>query len=85
VAPDLRRRGVARALLTMLLLRARRAGMLHAFLEVRPSNAPAMALYESMGFQRIGLRRGYYQAQAGREDAIVYRKSLDHLQAGGPR
>jgi ribosomal-protein-alanine N-acetyltransferase len=85
VAPDLRRRGVARALLTMLLLRARRAGMLHAFLEVRPSNAPAMSLYESMGFQRIGLRRGYYQAQGGREDAIVYRKALDHLPADGPR
>ena len=81
VAPRLRRHGAGRALLTMLLVRARRAGMLHAFLEVRPSNASAIALYESMGFERIGLRRGYYQAEAGREDAVVYRKALDWLPA----
>ena len=84
VAPPLRRHGVGRSLLRMLLFRARRAGMLHAFLEVRPSNAAAMALYESMGFERIGLRRGYYQAHGGREDAIVYRKALDGLPAGEP-
>jgi ribosomal-protein-alanine N-acetyltransferase len=81
VAPALRRQGAGRALLTMLLRRARQAGMLHAFLEVRPSNAAAIALYESMGFERIGLRRGYYQAEGGREDAIVYRKALDFLAA----
>jgi ribosomal-protein-alanine N-acetyltransferase len=80
VAPALRRQGAGRALLTMLLRRARRAGMLHAFLEVRPSNGAAIALYESMGFERIGLRRGYYQARGGREDAIVYRKALDFLE-----
>ena len=34
-----------------------------------------------MGFERIGLRRGYYQATGGREDAIVYRKALDFLAA----
>jgi ribosomal-protein-alanine N-acetyltransferase len=77
VGPALRRRGVGRALLGMLLGRARRAGMLHAFLEVRPSNTAAIALYEAEGFDRIGLRRGYYQAEGGREDAIVYRKALD--------
>ena len=81
VAPALRRQGAGRALLTMLLRRARQAGTLHAFLEVRPSNAAAIALYESMGFERIGLRRGYYQAKGGREDAIVYRKALDFLTA----
>lgn len=79
VAPTLRRHGTGRALLLMLLRRARHAGMLHAFLEVRPSNDAAIALYESMGFERIGLRRGYYQAAGGREDAIVYRKALDFL------
>jgi ribosomal-protein-alanine N-acetyltransferase len=84
VTPDLRRRGVGRALLTMLLRRARRAGMLHAFLEVRPSNPSAIALYEDVGFERIGLRRGYYQAAGGREDAVVYRKALDLLPADGP-
>ena len=84
IDPDLRRRGAGRALLCMLLSRARRAGMLQAFLEVRPSNAAAMALYEDLGFERIGLRRGYYQAANGREDAVVYRKALDMLPAGGP-
>jgi ribosomal-protein-alanine N-acetyltransferase len=83
IDPALRRRGVGRMLLSMLLSRARRAGMLHAFLEVRPSNKAAVALYEAMGFERIGLRRGYYQAAGGREDAIVYRKSLDMLPDNG--
>lgn len=81
IAAPLQRRGAGRAMLSMLLDRARRAGMLHAFLEVRPSNAGAIALYDSMGFERIGLRRGYYQAQRGREDAVVYRKALDLLPA----
>jgi ribosomal-protein-alanine N-acetyltransferase len=83
IDPALRRRGVGRMLLSMLLSRARRAGMLHAFLEVRPSNKAAVALYEDMGFERIGLRRGYYQAAGGREDAIVYRKALDMLPDNG--
>jgi ribosomal-protein-alanine N-acetyltransferase len=77
ISPGLRRRGLGRALLSMLLGRARRAACLHAFLEVRPSNHPAITLYESMGFERIGLRRGYYQAKLAREDALVYRKALD--------
>ena len=83
VGPSLRRRGIGRKLLNMLLGRARRAGMLHAFLEVRPSNAAAIGLYESEGFERIGLRRGYYQAPGGREDAVVYRKALDWLPGDG--
>lgn len=82
LAPALRRRGAARQLLFMLLGRARRAGMLHAFLEVRPSNHAAIALYEAAGFERVGLRRGYYQAHEGREDAVVYRLALDGLPAG---
>jgi ribosomal-protein-alanine N-acetyltransferase len=81
IRPAWRRRGLARRMLFMLLARARRAGMQHAFLEVRPSNGGAMALYEQSGFERIGLRRGYYQAQGGREDAIVYRRALDFLPA----
>ncbi len=41
------------------------------FLEVRPSNVGAIALYEKMGFNEIGIRKGYYPAQNGREDAIM--------------
>jgi [ribosomal protein S18]-alanine N-acetyltransferase len=76
VRGDLRSGGIGRRMMELLLERARGAGMVHAFLEVRPSNPVAIALYESMGFTRIGLRRAYYQAAGGREDAIVYRLDL---------
>jgi ribosomal-protein-alanine N-acetyltransferase len=45
-------------------------------LEVRPSNEAAIRLYQRYGFDRIGVRRGYYPAEGGREDAIVMRISL---------
>jgi ribosomal-protein-alanine N-acetyltransferase len=45
-------------------------------LEVRPSNRPAQQLYERYGFERIGIRRGYYPAHGGREDALVMRIAL---------
>jgi ribosomal-protein-alanine N-acetyltransferase len=49
--------------------RGRRVRLL--FLEVRPSNAAALRLYEGHGFERIGLRRDYYPASGGREDALI--------------
>lgn len=76
VRGDLRGRGVGRKLLDYLIERARLAGMLDVFLEVRPSNPTAIHLYESLGFSRVGVRRGYYQAAEGREDAFVYRLML---------
>jgi ribosomal-protein-alanine N-acetyltransferase len=79
IDPALRRRGAGRALLVALLRRARDAGMEHAFLEVRPSNPAAIALYRSLGFEPIGVRRGYYQAEGGREDALVLRLDLARL------
>ena len=60
--------GIARKILLYLLERARTAGTYEAFLEVRPSNTTAARLYHSMGFEQVGIRRGYYQATAGRED-----------------
>ena len=50
--------------------------MREAFLEVRPSNTTAARLYHSMGFEQVGVRRGYYQAAVGREDAAVLRRVL---------
>jgi ribosomal-protein-alanine N-acetyltransferase len=76
IANEYRRRGLARKLLLYLLERARASGMYEAFLEVRPSNTTAAHLYQSMGFQQVGVRRGYYQSTAGREDAAVLRRVL---------
>jgi ribosomal-protein-alanine N-acetyltransferase len=52
-----------------LLERARAADMRDVFLEVRPSNPVAIRLYEALGFARVGVRKAYYQASGGREDA----------------
>ena len=46
------------------------------FLEVRPSNERAVALYQHFGFRQIGLRKGYYSATNGREDALIFDKEL---------
>jgi ribosomal-protein-alanine N-acetyltransferase len=67
-------------MLMLLLERSRDAGMTDAFLEVRPSNAMALALYQSVGFVQVGVRKGYYQAEQGREDALVLKLQL----ADGP-
>jgi ribosomal-protein-alanine N-acetyltransferase len=81
VREDERRAGIGRLLIRYLLDQAQGAGMLEAFLEVRPSNAIAIRLYQSLGFAQIGTRRGYYQAVGGREDAAVLRLRLDDLNA----
>ena len=71
-----RAQGLGRRMLEALLERARSAGMGDAFLEVRPSNAIALRLYRACGFEQVGVRRGYYQAVDGREDAAVLRLAL---------
>jgi [ribosomal protein S18]-alanine N-acetyltransferase len=76
VHPNAQRLGYGRRLLTSLLMRAADAGADRAFLEVRPSNAIALRLYRSAGFEQIGLRPAYYQAESGREDAVVLAASL---------
>jgi ribosomal-protein-alanine N-acetyltransferase len=65
------RQGIGGALLREAIRIGRERGAQHVFLEVRPSNSPALALYESFGFKRIAERRGYYPAHQGREDALV--------------
>ena len=76
-------RGVGRRMLEYLVERARAAGMAEAFLEVRPSNTPAIRLYQSMGFEQVGIRRGYYQAVGGREDASVLKLVLSGKRSRG--
>lgn len=69
VREDARGRGIGRSLLQHMLNEGRKAGCRVAFLEVRPSNMAARALYESEGFVQIGRRKGYYRVE--REDALV--------------
>jgi ribosomal-protein-alanine N-acetyltransferase len=69
-------RGIGRQLLNSLIERAGVAGMADAYLEVRPSNTNAIRLYLALGFEQVGMRRGYYQAANGREDAAVLRRAL---------
>jgi [ribosomal protein S18]-alanine N-acetyltransferase len=69
-------RGIGRRMLRYLVDRARATGMAEAFLEVRPSNTAAIRLYQSLGFEQVGIRRGYYQAIGGREDAAVLKLVL---------
>ncbi len=76
VANEYRCRGLGKRMLRYLLERGAAAGMSEAFLEVRPSNTPAIRLYQATGFEQVGTRRGYYQAVGGREDAAVLRLSL---------
>ncbi|MGF1659766.1 MAG: GNAT family N-acetyltransferase [Rubrimonas sp.] len=77
VAPENRRRGLARLLLAETCAHARADGAQAMFLEVATSNAAARALYAGAGFAEVGLRRGYYRSACGaRVDAAVLRLEL---------
>ena len=75
-----RRKGLGRALLTALLDRLGRRSVRRCLLEVRETNAAALALYSGLGFVRDGRRRGYYPAGEAdeREDAILMSWVPDH-------
>ncbi len=68
--------GIGREILRMLLRCARQHGAQRIFLEVRPSNPHAIALYGDEGFNEIGRRPRYYPAVGGREDALVMAMEL---------
>jgi len=76
VSPAVHGQGLGRVMLQTLLGVARDHGAESVMLEVRPSNASALALYRSEGFRTVGTRRGYYPAQGGREDAFILWRSL---------
>ena len=71
VAQAHQRRGHGSTLLREAQRLARERGGQRMFLEVRPSNSAGQFLYEKFGFRKIALRRGYYPAAQGREDALV--------------
>lgn len=73
VASGFQRRGIARQLLQSLLEQLPSQHVDELFLEVRRSNTSAIGLYHQCGLQQVGVRKGYYPAADGREDALVMR------------
>ncbi len=76
INPALQGRGFGRKLLANVLNNAKDYHASCVFLEVRPSNKYAVDLYESEGFNEVGLRKKYYPSSHGREDAVIYAKEL---------
>jgi ribosomal-protein-alanine N-acetyltransferase len=76
VHPAHHRQGFGRALLARLLDLARDHRTDTVLLEVRPTNEPAIALYTRMGFNEVGVRRAYYPGHKGKEDALIFARSL---------
>ena len=81
VRRDQQGRGYGRALVAHMLERAKIRGARMIFLEVRPSNLVAITLYHSLGFNEIGVRRNYYPAERGQEDAQVMALDVGHYSA----
>ena len=76
-APQRQRRGVADLLLNQAFLNCRKIGLVSAWLEVRAGNSGAINLYHRHGFERNGIRRGYYRDG---EDAFLMVKLFDQVQ-----
>ena len=75
VRPDCRRHGIAAALIDELIVRLKERGSHILRLEVRVSNAPAIALYDSLGFTQLGLRKNYYRNP--KENALILGKEWE--------
>ena len=76
IAAPSQRQGRGREMLHYLLAVARQSSAGKVFLEVRPTNLAGIALYAALGFSEIAIRRGYYPAHRGREDALVMQLEL---------
>jgi [ribosomal protein S18]-alanine N-acetyltransferase len=76
VAPDCQRQGIGTHLTGCVITLAREHKARKIFLEVRPSNSAARALYGRCGFVEVGMRRDYYPSLNGRENAIVMERKL---------
>jgi ribosomal-protein-alanine N-acetyltransferase len=74
VSPDCRQQGVGQALVNGLVQHLQQNNVIALLLEVRVSNAPAISLYEKLGFEQVGRRPKYYHNP--REDALILRKEL---------
>lgn len=76
IAPARQGEGLGRELLSRVMFQLSLYGVSRIFLEVRVSNVAARQLYESAGFETVGVRKDYYPAASGREDAIVMQFSV---------
>ena len=76
IAADYQRQGRATALLHEMLQSAQGLNMQRVILEVRSSNLAALALYRNAKFSQLAVRRNYYPAGVGREDAVVMEYKL---------
>ncbi|GIU29113.1 ribosomal protein S18-alanine N-acetyltransferase [Shewanella sp. MBTL60-007] len=76
VDPSYQGRGFGKALLNAVIAIAKDRGAEVLLLEVRQSGGTARALYETLGFETTGVRKGYYKTEAGSEDAILMQLSL---------
>ncbi len=81
VAEKRQRLGFGARLLRHAMSVARECHATSMLLEVRPSNEKALTMYRHFGFQQIGVRRGYYPAANGREDALVLTHALAEVLA----
>lgn len=76
IHPDQQRMNLGTLMIQQAEKLARQNNAEKSFLEVRPSNVGAIRLYQKQGYEQIGLRKDYYPANDGREDAIVMCKAL---------
>jgi ribosomal-protein-alanine N-acetyltransferase len=84
VRRDQQGQGLGRQIVVHMLTRASECGASVVYLEVRPSNRVAGALYLSLGFREIGRRKEYYPAQMGSEDAVVLALTLSRPERAEP-
>lgn len=79
VAREAQGQGLARWMLAQLITLCQAHALASIWLEVRPSNTPARALYLAQGYVDVGVRKAYYPAPEGREDALVMKREVDHV------
>ncbi|MCU7836818.1 MAG: ribosomal protein S18-alanine N-acetyltransferase [gamma proteobacterium symbiont of Taylorina sp.] len=78
IAPEYQNNGYGLGLLEWLISYVRNKGIKTLYLEVRSSNKSAIHLYESIGFNEIGVRENYYPAKKGKEDALLFAGELKY-------
>ncbi len=78
IAPEYQHQGHGSDLLNWFISYVKNQGIKILYLEVRRSNKSAINLYESIGFNEIGIRENYYPAKKGKEDALLFAGELEY-------